>query len=143
MTSLAFSLALWVLALVNRRIGHSLLYPPAAFSAIWAALLLGLTLSGDLFYPVLTTTHCVYLLGALSFSAGGLYCMKRMKGVRRPTKSLMPYSHRTVIRVVTISLVLLVVCFPLYWKFLERLSTASGYSNPWIAIRAKSVALAD
>lgn len=142
MISLAFSLGLWVLAFVNKRIGRSLMYPPAAFAAIWAALLLGLAISGDLFFSVSITTLCIYLVGALSFSAGGLYCMKRMK-LSQKTGRAMCHSHQSVIRLVLASSLLLVVCFPLYWRYLERLSMASGYSNPWIAIRAKSVALSD
>ena len=69
--------------------------------------------------------------------------MKRMKLCQSVGRALKRYSHQSVIRLVLASAIVLVVCFPLYWTYLERLSMASGYANPWIAIRAKSVALAD
>lgn len=144
MTSFLFSIVLGLLALVNRRVGASWLYPPAIFAAVWCALLLGLTISGSVFYAVSEATYCVYLIGAICFSAGGFLPILRMpdaKSLRRlRTRST---SNRAAMNAVKAAVVALVVCFPWYWSFLQDLGMTSGYNNIWIAVRARIVALSD
>lgn len=143
MISFAFSLALWVLVAINRRVGNSWLYPPTVFASVWAMLLLGLAIVGDSFYPVSAVTFCVYLVGALSFSLGGALCAKRLGRYRRPVSRQEPAAHRSAIRIIIVAALVLVACFPFYWQFLQSLGETGGYANFWIAIRAKSVDLAN
>ncbi len=144
MISFAFSLVLGFLALLNRRIGASWLYPPAIFAAVWSALLLGLTISGTLFFPVSEATYCVYLIGAICFSVGGFLAMLRTPPTK-PTRQFRTSStsNRVAMNAVKVGLIALVVCFPWYWSFLQDLGMAAGYNNIWIAVRARIVALSD
>jgi oligosaccharide repeat unit polymerase len=50
---------------------------------------------------------------------------------------------RAAIRVVMFTAVALIVCLPWYWQFLQELGSTAGYSNIWIAIRARIVALSE
>src|SRR5579862_5608748 len=60
-----------LLAMINRLLGGSILYPPAQFTLLWSALLGGSLLCSNVFFSLSTDAVLVFCLGALAFTAGG------------------------------------------------------------------------
>jgi oligosaccharide repeat unit polymerase len=135
--TLAASVFLALLAAVNLRVGRSLFYPAALYSAWWAFLLLVLWLSGDVFYSLSLTTLAVYILGALAFTVGGL--LRQAARTPDPQACVVSESQeRAANRFVILSAVILLVAFPFYFERLQNLRSASLYIDFWHAVREQT-----
>src|SRR5690349_902937 len=91
-----FSLAMGFLAVLNRYIGKTLLYPPAMLCGLWTFLLAALTLCGTYFYSISAETLTVYLVGAISFTLGGVLCLLIPMRCPSPYPEISPYRLRLI-----------------------------------------------
>ncbi|MGH9720012.1 MAG: O-antigen polymerase [Bryobacteraceae bacterium] len=128
-------LLLAALAVMNYRLAHSLLYPPALYATLWSLFLLALFLSGNTFYPISGDTMTVYLVGAVAFSVGGLLIHKR--GMSSTQTGV---NRRFVSMVLNGGLLLLVVALPFYWEYIQELAAASLSPDFWYGVRVESIA---
>jgi oligosaccharide repeat unit polymerase len=116
---LLFILTLLSLALLNYFLVRSLLYPPFVFCLLWAAALLGLYITGDLFYPVTPKTLSIYLVGSIAFTAGGLSAMivklRSTAGTRET-----PRPPAFLPQLLDLGLLIALACLPLLWQNLEQ-----------------------
>jgi oligosaccharide repeat unit polymerase len=133
MTALACGL-LAALAFLNRRIGHSLFYPPALFCAWWSVLLLILALSGDAFFDLSFTTLTIYMLGAVAFTVGGAFRIALHPLVKQ-SHAISEEQQRAAGRFLLFAAIVLTVAFPFYWQHLQDLRAASFYPDFWRAVR--------
>jgi len=123
------------LAGLNAYVARSWLYPPAIFAAYWAALLVALAWSDDIFYPVDVETISIFVLGAVAFSVGGLFVLvltSKTGGANAPPSKC---ARAGTERVLDAGFGLLVIAFPLYWARLKELSAASGLTDFWVGLR--------
>ena len=144
MTPTAIGFAIFAcLALINRRLGGSVLYPPAQFSLLWAALL-GISLfTTDGIFPLSGNAVVIFAIGGLAFSVGG--AMRLVADQPRPTCGVPPDAHRVsraVATLLTAGLAGLVVLFPVFWNYVLSLANP-GFSNLWLAIRSGAIAAAE
>lgn len=128
-----------MLALLNALQAKSCLYPPALFSAAWAALLLGLAISGSVFYPLSFLALAIFFTGAAAFSCGGL-AMQIIVSRQQPnnTSSSREYCRAFVDRVLNLVLLAQVVIGPLYWQKLKYISSLSGVDNLLVGLRLQA-----
>ncbi len=130
------------LALVNYRLGESVVYPPTHFSAFWAMLLGASLFTAESIFPLSVDAVTIFVLGALSFSVGG--GIRLAIEQRRPIAAAPP--PRPVSRVIGIvlfsGLVGLLLLFPIFWRYLLSLAN-HNFSNLWLAIRGGALAAAE
>jgi len=139
-----FILAVSVLALLNRHWGRSWLYPPALFCAEWSVLLTGVALSGSHFYPIHVQTLTLYLVGAISFSFGGMLISLQ----QQPKARSDPYSSShlaAVSRLLNIATLILLGSVPFYLQYVKNDlagSPSASWLDPqlWRAARLESIA---
>ena len=133
-----------VLALLNRRVSRTWAYPPAVFCLVWSAALSLLWSFQTLFFEVQKQTLVYFVLGALAFSAGGAVVLAlRMHPVQRAA-SMRP-SPAAISLGLDVGLAGLVLCFPLYLRFMQyagSLATSTG-SNSAEQLRRGSMMLAN
>jgi oligosaccharide repeat unit polymerase len=135
--TLVASLLVAVLAVVNLRVGRSLLYPPALYSVWWAVLLFIVWLSGDTFYPLSLKTLSVYVLGTMAFTLGA--SLRLLSWRIQPEQYVVSDSqHRAVNRFLLLGTIVLLAAFPLYWQRLHELQAASSYSDFWRGVRQQT-----
>jgi len=133
-----------LLTATNRYIGKSMLFPSALFSGLWAIFLLGLYLSGRMFYPVATDTLLFYLWGACAFSFGAaatLLFSSMFTGATATTFMSSSASRgKAINRLLDIILVVLFLLLPIYWQRIQQLAGESDIaSNFWIAVRQQLI----
>ncbi len=130
------ALLLAVLALINRRIAGSWLYPPALFSAYWSGLLFALYASGDAFYPISLATVMLLFAGKFAFSLGGLVVLFTL-GRRSWSRLPDPDPRRKIIvrHILDTGLLLLMAALPSYWALLQNVSEKSGMKDFWVGVR--------
>ncbi len=130
------------LALLNFRLGASVLYPPTQFSLIWAALLGASLFTRGSIVPLSVDAVTVFAVGAVAFSAGG--AMRLAIEQRRPSPE--PKGAEPVGRPVAVLLPLglggLVFLFPVFWRYLLSLADPR-FDNLWWAIRSGVIAAAE
>jgi oligosaccharide repeat unit polymerase len=126
--TLVASLLIGVLALISLRVGRSLLYPPALYSAWWTVLLLVVWLSGDTFYPLSLKTLSIYVLGAMAFTFGGVLRLVSWR-VNARQHVVSDAQECAASRFVVLGIIILILAFPFYWQRLQDLSAASHYSD--------------
>jgi oligosaccharide repeat unit polymerase len=132
-----FGTLLLALAVFNRSVGRRWTYPPAVFSLFWSAVLFGLCIAGDFFYPIALVTMLVFLLGAVCFSAAGLVtlgCMQVLQSPRAPTRTA---ESAAIGRLLDWAIVLLILGLPLFYRRLTDLASAAGISDFWVALRTQ------
>jgi len=137
------ALVLLALGAGNRVLGKSWIYPPAAYCALWAALIAGVGLSGDAFDPVSFETLLIYTLGGACFAGGGFLAMCTGPGsgtVLHRTPSLA--ERRVQERVLLTLVVILVMLLPFYRSQLMLMSDASGIADFWRGLRIQMVSSA-
>src|SRR6185312_13599875 len=112
------ALCLILLTLTNYSLGKSLVYPPVIYCSAWAAGLVCLLVSGDMFYPILPESLMIFLAGALAFSFGSgtanLFPL-RFKPSKIP---------RDPEKIVNWCIALLILAFPFYVLWLMNLVSA-------------------
>ncbi|MDE3021996.1 MAG: oligosaccharide repeat unit polymerase [Pseudomonadota bacterium] len=118
--------AMLCLLLVMYMISRDFLYPPVIFTGVWLISLVGVLLSGDLFYELYGTALLVYLIGAIAFSVGGVLGFWLMCGNTKHAQigTSNAYSRRAIYRFLDVVLIVLVTGLPLYWR-----EISSGVSN--------------
>jgi oligosaccharide repeat unit polymerase len=139
---LSFSiLVLALLTLINVRCGRALLYPPALFTSVWLAALVGLALSARLFYPISDASIIIYMVGALSFSAGG-FLVAVASAAKGPCTTRLFLPIRRVHRVLGLVVVVSILWLPLYGYYLQLLrATGAGGDNIWQELRNGAMAV--
>ena len=135
----------------NFYVGRSLLFPPCLFTGMWLINLGVLLVSDHLFYQVGDTACLVYLVGALSFSLGGVlvYARSECGSCARPTQLVLTGEARRDVRcALDLMLLLLIISLPYYFYIAKTLAgnvsaefvldairmrevSASGKSNPF------------
>ena len=63
------------LSLLNYRMSKSAFFPGTVFCSMWTISLFALLVCGDTFYPVMNEALLVYVLGAIFFTAGGVFVL--------------------------------------------------------------------
>lgn len=133
-------LILLILAVFNRLVGRSWLYPPAAFTALWFMALLALHSCGDTFYSISTTTLLVYALGGEFFTVGGLGISVLVPTSRRRVPCVSPVRRRHIRTVLDVGLAIAIALLPRYLAYLTELASQSNLSNFWQRVRMGEVA---
>jgi oligosaccharide repeat unit polymerase len=138
----AFSVALLLLALMNWETSRSVLFPPAFFCLVWAAMLVAIALSGDFFFPVSLATLTVYLLGAIAFCLGGgiVHSLFRGQGRTQALASGREPRSAWFNQVLWVGLLALLIGIPFQIEYIQELAGgASQQSLFWWAVRAESI----
>lgn len=125
-----------MLMYINYCVSRSLLYPPAAFTCLWAVMLSLLALSGNFFYPVSDYTLLIFTLGSLAFSMGGFFSETSL--INQCRRSCATYSYRRVAWLLDKTIWLLILMIPFYFKRLHELSALSGVDDFWMGIRTQT-----
>lgn len=135
---LFFILFMASLAALNYSVSRAVGYPPVIFAILWTVLLSGIFLSGDFFYPISEVTLALYSLGAFMFSVGGLLVYSIYQN--RPATDLPDNPRNTSYtnRIFDISLIVLLISFPFYWRHLQQLGTALDIEDFWIGLRVQT-----
>jgi oligosaccharide repeat unit polymerase len=129
---------IFILSYLVRR---DLLFPPALFSAVWLASLVGLLLCGELFFPVSASAILVFLLGAMAFLAGSIVGLLPVNfGIAsRNCLNLSSSSQPTTIFLDFLFIVLL-IGLPLYWR---QIGTLLDVENDEFMFRGIRTALVE
>jgi oligosaccharide repeat unit polymerase len=131
------AVVLMSLGCLNLCIRRSLFYPPVLFCIWWSFLLLVVACSGDSFYPLSLKTLGVFVLGALSFTAGGSARIL----FHRPSFQLYVVTgtqQQIANRFLTLGIIALVAAFPFYWMRLQELRAASFFNDFWRGVRQQT-----
>src|SRR5437868_964940 len=136
MNALIGAVCLAVLSIINCCVGGSVRYPPALFAGWWSLLLIALACSGKTFLPISLFTLVIYIIGPCAMSLGGLVAL--LSGGRR-VSARSPGHWECRGRILTASLVLLIVLLPALWSRIQQLSAASGVRNFWIGVRLQTM----
>lgn len=137
--TLTFTLLTWL----NRRIGGSLLYPAAAFSAIWGICFALLWLSGPIFFRITDDTLVFYACGAIAFSAGGFCSTCFSSRSEQPilyARLTMQHESDRVNIFVNYILMGLAIGVPFYWKHVVDVASQSIVPDFWVALRTQMIA---
>ncbi|MBK5225501.1 MAG: oligosaccharide repeat unit polymerase [Thermoleophilia bacterium] len=126
------------LAAFNFKVTRILYYPPTFFAALWAALLFALFISGDFFYPISDLTLVLYSLGVFMFSMGGLLVFSLYPNRPRTNMSGNPRDISFTNRFLDLGLLVLLLAFPFYWRYLQQIGAASGFEDFWIGLRTQT-----
>lgn len=132
--TLVFALCMVILAIINRRIGRSIAYPPTLFCSVWATILLALALVGERFNTLAPETLGIYLGGAMTFSFGGASVLRNQR--RKPSKQARQSPGLCAPGFVRFQLALLIFFFPLYTLRLRELGAVGMYRQFWQNVRA-------
>ncbi len=110
--------AMLFLLLIMYVVSRNLLFPPIIFTGVWLITLVGVLLSGDMFYEVRGMAFLVYLVGAIAFSIGGVLGLHLMQGNSNRAQIRLPdtYSRRAIHRFLDIMLIILIAGLPFYWQ---------------------------
>lgn len=127
--------ALALFAGLGYYVGRSLLYPPFAMAACWAALLVFHACSRSYLFPIHEQTTMFYVVGALAFCAGGLF----VHYFYRPQDTTINYDRARVRNILNVLLVILVVAFPFYWRFVTQLVSAGPTGAFWVILRQQLI----
>jgi oligosaccharide repeat unit polymerase len=132
-----FMLAL--LAMANASYANSCLYPPFIFTSVWSILLLGLTLAGNVFYPLSSLTLIIYFTGALSFSVGGVMALAIFNNQATMPKSVMVNRTDSFLdKILNWGLAAQIVIAPLYIKRLLDISSLANVDSFLIGVRLQT-----
>lgn len=113
---------------------RSFLSPPMLFVGMWTVTLGTLAVVQDSFYAVSLKTLTIYLVGALAFSAGGLAVMCALP--REFAHYKMPEArHRTARMLLDIALVVVLVAFPFFVRYVTEPIGGLGAENLLTLIR--------
>ena len=130
------ALLLFSVALLNRRIAGSWLYPPAIFTSYWATLMLILAFCGSLFHPIGLESILIIFIGGVSLSFGGLLTIVLRIGNRVPSlKNNENTRKRIIAHILKSSLIMLIAAFPFYLVLIKGISERSGVSDFWVGVR--------
>jgi len=138
--TLLVGIMLATLALVNALHAKSYLYPPVIFSAVWAFLLVGLALSGQVFYHLSFLVLVIFFLGALAFSFGGWTALIITLNKTTDMTTASPrYGRRFVEIALNWGLAAQLVIAPFYFHQLKTMSSLSGAESLMVGIRFMTV----
>jgi oligosaccharide repeat unit polymerase len=129
---------LGLLTVLMKRIGGTILFPPALFSAAWFGTLAGVLMGGQQFLPIRESVCLLYIVGALAFAVGGIICAYCINAGRAYERSLA--SARITRSAMDVLLITLVASYPYYLRIAVRIA---GTSSPILflpAIRSKMLA---
>lgn len=133
--------AMLCLLLIMYMISRDLLFPPVIFTVVWLVSLVGVWLSGDIFYELYGTALIVYVTGAIAFSTGGVIGLMLVRNNSNTVRIQLPDidSQRAIHRFLDIVLIIMVAGLPLYWR--EISSVADDVSSDLLlySIRAQQV----
>jgi oligosaccharide repeat unit polymerase len=128
------------LSIMNYVHSKSYLYPPVIFSTVWAFLLLGLVLSGQVFYPLSFLALTIFFFGALAFSIGGLTALHITTHQRSAdTVFSLDYGKSFINKVLNLGLVAQLAIAPLYFRQLKAMSSQSGAESLMVGVRLLTV----
>lgn len=125
-----------MLGFINYRVSRSLLYPPVAFTCLWAVMLSLVALSGSFFYPISDYTLLIFTLGSLAFSIGGFFSETSI--INQCRRSYVAYPYRRVAWLLDKAIWLLILMLPFYIRKLHELSALSGVEDFWMGIRTQT-----
>lgn len=109
---LAAILILFLLALINYRIGgRALLHPAVVFCAVWALDLALIGLVGDFFYPLSAQTFLIFVGGACAFSFGATLAFACPSRIEQGEDRPLPVGGLSQ-RLITWMVILEVLCLP-------------------------------
>ncbi len=131
LVSIIFLLIL--LALINRLMSGSALYPPVLFSLAWAGFLLLLYLSKDLFYSVSIDAAFFFFLGAFALSIGGMAVLLFVRCM--PHSSVHYVNHGLARKALQWFVAVLIIGLPFFIYDRIQLSAASGIADFWVGLR--------
>lgn len=121
---------LGLIAVAMWRATRSTLSPAVLYCGVWSATLGGLVVAGAIFLPVSEYACLIYLVGAVSFTFGSIFCLSclgagAIEGPRRPS----PPAARVTLDLL---LALLILLFP---YFLHLAIAIAGTSNPIVMVQ--------
>ncbi|HEY7618076.1 MAG TPA: O-antigen polymerase [Terriglobales bacterium] len=136
-------MALALLAILNRCLASSFLYPPALFAGVWTLYLTLLWLSGESFFQIGEDTLSFYFCAALAFSLGGL-CVRVFwrpgpGALTVPFTTVPPERQAALHCVLDGLLIILVAALPVYWRYVVRLASQAEIGDLWAAIRLQMI----
>lgn len=114
------------LAVMNRRIGGSWLYPAAAMTGAWAVVFVALCFASAWLYPIPVEALGIYVVGAGFFSLGSYVVWQRRKPIRAPATetNTSKEGNRSDFWLLLLLLLGLVAGFPLYFHHIQSLASA-------------------
>ncbi len=130
--TLVAAILLLAAAVLLRQVGHTILYPPAAFAAAWGGALLLLALSGDTFHPIAAGTAGFYVLGGAAFALGGFAVTPLLGRMRPAARVLDPNKVGWVIDAAIVGLLLLA---PMYWREIMEAVRVMAVESALYAVR--------
>ena len=137
------ALAFLALTFANRAIGKLMLFPPAVFTAAWAADLLCVALLGDRFFSLSAETLAVFLLGGAFLSIGGLGANLLRKAKRQPGEQV-ARPQRTAQNLINLGCVICILGLPPSVLRMKALAAPQGATNIftpyfWGSVRRASI----
>lgn len=137
-------LFLLFLAVINFRCARNWAYPPCVFCLVWSFAILLLWAFDELFFAVGLNSVLYFIMGAIAFSIGGSAILALpLQPFAKERGGLQNGSEISL--GLDIGLALLVVCFPLYLRYMEfagSLASTSG-NNVSEQLRRGSMLLAN
>ena len=130
---------LTILTLALCRYGRSLLFPPAALSAVWALTLFFLWLFQDVYFPVTTKAIEIVFVGVLAYSLGGISAVAAPVERSRPLSMVTARRRKQLDRWLNVALVLFLLNIPLSYSYFKLLSqNIAPRESSWRQIRIAS-----
>jgi oligosaccharide repeat unit polymerase len=135
-----FVIAFIVLLKLNHIVYKSILAPVMLFVGLWTVTLATLALCGDLFFPLSALTLLIYLVGAVSFSVGGMLALATgVRSSRRPLVVL-SYERHHYCRVALDVLFVFCICgLPFFVH--KMLDPVGGWANSSALLEARRSAV--
>ncbi len=135
-----------VLLAMLYKMTKDLLFPPVIFTAVWLSSMIGVLISGDSMHEIGGPTYLVYLIGAISFSIGGVVIFNLKRGnikAADQNSALHSCDPRSIHTALDIALIIVIIGLPLYWREMRNLAGNAADSILLLSIRTKSVELQD
>lgn len=129
----AFALLFAMLWAVNLFLDRNPLYPPAVLCGMWSVTMCALLVAGDTFFAILPTALFVFLIGAVSFSAGGVAALLSCSEGRRIE------ADKLALRTLDWFLAVLVIGLPFFFQHMKAIADEAGAVGFLFAVRAAAV----
>lgn len=138
-----FLLMFAALLLINYLKDKTLLAPATLFTAVWIFNYIGLFALGWYLYPISFKTHSIYLIGALSLSAGSAFGNLKLRNVPVKIYRVSNASRHITHIFLDFMLIILILALPAYISSILNMVNSTGWSDFLYASRNVSVNQAD
>src|SRR5262249_55959273 len=137
-TLVALALLIWIARLKE----SSPLFPPVIFAGVWLFTLIGILLWGDAFYPIPDKAYAVYIVGAVSFTLGGILMAQAM-GPAEEAGHDDSRGSRLARLTLDICLIICAINLPFYWRLMNEIAASADMGTVFESIRSAELALGE